>query len=152
MLLGHYCLFYKEERSSDHLEKTGVPISTTERCKRCYSHIDTYTSTAKNIQLQQNILLNYGRGQKTDDDGAINPAQKGWLKKPGLLSEKKTHRRSKNQVCLFGHQTLPCKITFAVASYKPHSIKSHDKTKHCINALHLQSVFKHLPVATHGTS
>lgn len=85
---GITAFFYKEERSSDHLEKTGVPISTTERFKRCYSHIDTYTSTAKNIQLQQNILLNYGRGQKTDDDGAINPAQKGWPKKPGLLSEK----------------------------------------------------------------
>lgn len=67
--------------------------------------------------------------------------------------KKTPHRKSKNKDCLSEHQTLLYKVTFAVASYQPHSTRSNSKAKEHTDALHLLSlVWKHSPGAARGTS
>lgn len=124
-------LFYTKERSSEHFGKTGVPTSNIERFKRWFGQTDAYTHTAKNTELWQNILLNYRRGQETEDE-MWSTLHRRTVWKNDLLcgKKKKPHRRSRNQDCIFMYQTQFHKITFAVASYQPHSTESH-KAKHC---------------------
>lgn len=61
-------LLYTKERSSEHFGKTGVPTSNIERFKRWFGQTDAYAHSAKNTELRENILLNYRRGQETEDE------------------------------------------------------------------------------------